>query len=52
MTLDGSVERAEDGGWIVVFDRLMDKPPEKVWSVLTEPRSEERRVRERVLVAV
>ena len=37
MTLDGSVERAEDGGWIVVFDRLMDKPPEKVWSVLTEP---------------
>ena len=38
MTLDGSVERAEDGGWVVAFDRPMDKPPEKVWSVLTEPR--------------
>lgn len=38
MRLDGSVERAEDGGWVVAFDRLLDKPPEKVWSVLTEPR--------------
>jgi uncharacterized protein YndB with AHSA1/START domain len=38
MTLDGSLERAEDGGWIVAFDRLLDKPPEEVWSVLTEPR--------------
>jgi uncharacterized protein YndB with AHSA1/START domain len=38
MTLDGSLERAEDGGWIVAFDRLLDRPPEKVWSVLTEPR--------------
>ena len=37
MTLDGSVERADDGGWIVAFDRLLDKPPEKVWSVLTDP---------------
>jgi uncharacterized protein YndB with AHSA1/START domain len=38
MTLDGSVERAEDGGWVVAFDRPLDKPPEKVWRVLTEPR--------------
>lgn len=38
MRLDGSVERAEDGGWVVAFDRLLDKPPEKVWSALTEPR--------------
>lgn len=37
MTLDGSVERAEDGGWVVEFDRLTDKSPEKVWSVLTDP---------------
>ena len=37
MTLDGSVERGEDGGWVVAFDRSMGEPPEKVWSVLTEP---------------
>jgi uncharacterized protein YndB with AHSA1/START domain len=36
--LDGSVERAQDGGWVVAFDRVLDKPPEKVWSVLTEPK--------------
>jgi uncharacterized protein YndB with AHSA1/START domain len=37
MTLDGSVERTEDGGWVVTFDRPLDKPPDKVWSVLTQP---------------
>lgn len=30
MTLDGLVERAEDGGWLVAFDRPLDKLPEKV----------------------
>lgn len=37
MNLDGSIERADDGGWIVAFERRLDKPPDKVWSVLTEP---------------
>jgi uncharacterized protein YndB with AHSA1/START domain len=36
MTLDGSVERTADG-WVVVFDRNIDKPPEKLWSALTDP---------------
>jgi uncharacterized protein YndB with AHSA1/START domain len=37
MTLDGSVARADDGGWVVAFERFLDKPPEKVWTVLTDP---------------
>jgi uncharacterized protein YndB with AHSA1/START domain len=37
MTLDGTVEQAADGDWIVAFDRVIDRPPEKIWSALTDP---------------
>jgi uncharacterized protein YndB with AHSA1/START domain len=36
--LDGSVRKTEDGGFIVAFDRLMDRPPAKVWAALTDPK--------------
>ena len=37
MTLDGTVEQAANGDWIVPFDRAIDRPPEKIWSALTHP---------------
>lgn len=37
MKLDGSVERAENGDWVVAFDRWIDRPPEKIWGALTDP---------------
>jgi len=37
MMLDGSLERTADGGHIVSFERVMDRPPERIWSTLTEP---------------
>jgi uncharacterized protein YndB with AHSA1/START domain len=37
MTLDGTVEHAADGDWIVAFDRAIGRPPEKIWSALTDP---------------
>jgi len=35
--LDGSVQRTPDGGFVVAFDRLIDRPAAKVWSALIEP---------------
>jgi uncharacterized protein YndB with AHSA1/START domain len=36
--LDGSVRKTEDGGFIVAFDRLTDRPPARVWAALTDPK--------------
>jgi uncharacterized protein YndB with AHSA1/START domain len=36
--LDGTVHRTRDGGLIVAFDRLVDRPPGKVWAALTDPK--------------
>jgi uncharacterized protein YndB with AHSA1/START domain len=37
-TLDGSVRKTEGGGFIVAFDRLIERPPAKVWAALTDPK--------------
>jgi uncharacterized protein YndB with AHSA1/START domain len=37
MTLDGSLEHTTDGGYVIAFDRVMDRSPEQIWSMLTEP---------------
>jgi uncharacterized protein YndB with AHSA1/START domain len=36
--VDGIIERAPDGGTIVRFDRVIDRPVEKIWAALTEPK--------------
>ena len=36
--LDGSVCKTEDGGFIVAFDRHIERPPAKVWTALTDPK--------------
>jgi uncharacterized protein YndB with AHSA1/START domain len=36
--LDGSVRKTEDGGFISAFDRLIERPPAKVWAALTDPK--------------
>jgi uncharacterized protein YndB with AHSA1/START domain len=36
--LDGSVRKTEDGGFVVAFDRLIERPPAKVWAALTDPK--------------
>jgi uncharacterized protein YndB with AHSA1/START domain len=36
--LDGTVRQTQAGGFIVAFDRLMERPPEKVWAALTDPK--------------
>jgi uncharacterized protein YndB with AHSA1/START domain len=35
--LDGLVKKTEDGGYVVAFDRLIDRPPARVWAALTDP---------------
>ncbi|HEY3654619.1 MAG TPA: SRPBCC family protein [Steroidobacteraceae bacterium] len=35
--LDGTVLR-KDGGYVVAFDRLIDRPAEKIWAALTDPK--------------
>jgi uncharacterized protein YndB with AHSA1/START domain len=37
MTLDGNAERDAEGGWVVSFDRRIERAPEAIWSVLTDP---------------
>jgi uncharacterized protein YndB with AHSA1/START domain len=37
MALDGSVQKTTDGGFVVAFDRPIDRPAAKVWSALTDP---------------
>jgi len=37
-SLDGSVRKTEDGGFIVAFDRLIERSPAKVWAALTDPK--------------
>jgi uncharacterized protein YndB with AHSA1/START domain len=36
--LDGTVSKTGDGGFIVAFDRLLERPPAKVWAALTDPK--------------
>ena len=37
ITLDGLVRKTEEGGYVVAFDRLIDRPPARVWAALTDP---------------
>jgi len=34
--LDGTVSKTEDGGFVVAFDRSLDRPPARVWAALTD----------------
>ena len=36
ISLDGSVQATADGGFVVAFDRPIDRPAAKVWSALTD----------------
>jgi uncharacterized protein YndB with AHSA1/START domain len=36
--IDGIIERTADGGSAVKFDRLIDRPVEKIWEALTDPK--------------
>jgi uncharacterized protein YndB with AHSA1/START domain len=36
MNLDGSLEQTADGGYVVAFDRVMNRSPEDIWSALTD----------------
>src|ERR1700730_12389097 len=38
MSLDGSVQKTADGGFVVAFDRPIDRPGAKVWAALTDPK--------------
>jgi uncharacterized protein YndB with AHSA1/START domain len=38
ISLDGSVQATADGGFVVAFDRPIDRPAAKVWSALTDPK--------------
>ena len=35
--LDGTVSKTADGGYVVAFDRVIERPPAKVWAALTDP---------------
>lgn len=35
--IDGLVQRCDDGGYLVAFDRELAKPQDQVWAALTEP---------------
>jgi uncharacterized protein YndB with AHSA1/START domain len=35
--LDGTVQTTANGGFVVAFDRSIDRPAAKVWSALTDP---------------
>jgi uncharacterized protein YndB with AHSA1/START domain len=37
ISLDGVVQKTEDGGYVVAFDRLIERPPARVWAALTDP---------------
>jgi hypothetical protein len=37
-TLDGSISQTGDGGYVVAFDRHIDRPSGKAWTALTDPR--------------
>jgi uncharacterized protein YndB with AHSA1/START domain len=36
--IDGIIERTPDGGAVVKFDRSIDRPVEKIWAALTDPK--------------
>jgi uncharacterized protein YndB with AHSA1/START domain len=36
--LDGTVERRQNGGFVVAFDRPIDRSAETVWAALTDPK--------------
>ena len=38
MTLDGAVQTTAEGGYVVVFDRRIGRPPATVWAALTDVR--------------
>jgi uncharacterized protein YndB with AHSA1/START domain len=38
ISLDGSVQKIAAGGYVVAFDRSIDRPAAQVWSALTEPK--------------
>ena len=38
MKVDGKLTRQSDGGHVVTFDRLIDRPVAKVWAALTDER--------------
>jgi len=38
ISLDGSVQKTTDGGFVVAFDRSIDRPPARVWTALTDPK--------------
>jgi uncharacterized protein YndB with AHSA1/START domain len=33
----GTVTRSADGGYVLHYERVFDKPPEQVWAALTDP---------------
>lgn len=35
-TLDGSVQQTAEGGYVVAFDRRIERPPARVWAALTD----------------
>jgi uncharacterized protein YndB with AHSA1/START domain len=37
MKVDGALEHAADGGYVIAFERLIAHRPEELWKVLTEP---------------
>ena len=37
-SIDGIIERTSDGGALVKFDRLIDRPVETIWAALTNPK--------------
>src|SRR5215470_10647503 len=36
--LDGSLRKTEQGGFVVAFDRAIERPAARVWAALTDPR--------------
>jgi uncharacterized protein YndB with AHSA1/START domain len=38
ISLDGSVQTTTDGGFVLAFDRALDRPAARVWSALTDPK--------------
>ena len=37
MNADGTVQRADDGRYVIDFERRLDHPVERVWAALTRP---------------
>ncbi len=37
MNPPGIITRTKDGGYVLTYERKLDKPPAQVWSALTDP---------------